>query len=183
MSRVPPLTVAPVAKRLLDGERLWLPVNGAEREAYFDALVELLPAPLGWLPAENGLLANLRVWENLVLPGCYHHSQAPYVVMEQRLEALLGLLGFDTEETARLCASSVSQLSHRRRRLLCGVRALLSGSRVLLIEAEWLQRLDDEEIPVWQALFEQELPRAGWLVAGHKAPAELWRCSALQEPS
>ncbi|MFC4157808.1 hypothetical protein [Chitinimonas lacunae] len=179
MSQPPsPTDVLPLIQRLLQGERLWRPANGAERESLFDAVAELLPGPIGWLPAENGLLANLRAWENLVLPLCYHRGDGPDPLLERRLNHLLGQLGFETDEIERLCASPIGQLSHRRRRLLCGVRAMLSGCRVLLIEAEWLQRLDDDEAPLWQALFEQELPGAGWLVVGHKAPASLWRCSA-----
>ncbi|MBM3114470.1 hypothetical protein [Jeongeupia naejangsanensis] len=92
------------------------------------------------LQGGGGLVSNLRVWENLILPAWYHESAA-MADLEVRIAAVLDVLAVAEEERASLMASLPASLSRSQCRVLALVRALVQAPAWLVVEVEWLEWL------------------------------------------
>jgi len=167
------LTYAGGAVRLQPGGRLWLPVSGHERDLLFDTAAAAVPGPRGWLPGEGGLVANLRVWENCLLPLSYF-GRPPAMADEALFQRLLDGLAMSMPERAAFAASPAGSLTPRLRRLACGLRALLARPALLLAESEWFSRLDEVDALNLAGLFAEHCPHSAWLVLGGRRPAACW---------
>jgi len=99
------------------------------------------------VPRAGGLISNLSVLENILLPAIYHG----HVTGAQ----LAGLVyrafehcGFSQDEVDALCARSVADLDGYERRLVALVRSLLMHPPILLLERvfEGLTAVDVERV-------------------------------------
>lgn len=169
------ITLPPMSK----GQRRWLPINGHERNACFAEIAAQHPGPHGWLAGEGGLIANLRVWENCLLPLSYF-GHAPGATDEARFAELLVQLGIPGEEQAAFAGSPVAGLNARQRRLVCALRTLMTQPAWIFAESEWLSRLDEADTQRLTEAFAATCPDSTWLVLGHAQPAPAWQCQTEQ---
>lgn len=165
---------------LLAGERYWLPATGPERQGLFDLVAAEVAGLHAWLPVEGGLLANLRVWENCLLPLSYLAGK-PDAETEKRFGELLTECAVPLEEQGAYAASPAFSLNARRRRLACVLRTLLQRPSLILVESEWFARLDVDEAERLAALFARECADACWLALGEPAPNPIWGFRPLAE--
>jgi ABC-type transporter Mla maintaining outer membrane lipid asymmetry ATPase subunit MlaF len=85
------------------------------------------------LPRTGGLLSNLSVLENIVLPALYHRRIPVDRVAEQVYEAFEAC-DLDRGQADALCARTVTDLDVLAARLVALVRSLLMRPAVLLME-------------------------------------------------
>ena len=157
------------------GARYWLAIDGHKRDACFEYVSSSRHGPAGWLPGEGGLIANLRVWENCLLPLSYY-GKPPDLQDEVRFGQLLDQLGVPEEEQPGFAGSPASSLTGRQRRLACALRTLMTRPSLILAEGEWLARLDQDDTQRLIKAFAAECPDAAWLVLGGSQPAAEWGC-------
>lgn len=95
------------------------------------------------VPHAGGLLANLSVLENVLLPVVYHRG-----VNGAELEALVyagfQACGVDREGADALCARSAFELDRFERRLVAVVRSLLMRPSLLVLERLFEGLAEDE---------------------------------------
>jgi len=89
---------------------------------------------IGMVSSRTGLISNLKVWENIILPHLYHHGSVPPRVVEQATH-LLEKLGYRSSIWAL-----PGHLSHAERIMVIFVRAAISSPR-LMMYADWLNDL------------------------------------------
>jgi phospholipid/cholesterol/gamma-HCH transport system ATP-binding protein len=96
---------------------------------------------LGIVWGGGGLVSNLKVWENLLLPVMYHQKKAPAACEEQVVD-LLRRLGIEDALMAGYLQSLPGTLPAQVQRLLGCVRAALMEPEVMIYESvfEGLQR-------------------------------------------
>ncbi|WP_374357426.1 hypothetical protein [Chitinimonas sp.] len=164
------------------GARHWCPCTAAPASAARDALLYRLlddvSAPRGWLPASGGLLANLRVWENVLLIAGFGMG-APTQAELQRLCTLFA--GFGEPAPQLLLQARVDHLNRRQRALVCAVRTLMSAPRLIVADSEWFSQFEDEMADRLAQQFARYCPEAGWLVIGPACPAAIWGAFAAIE--
>ncbi len=111
------------------------------------------------VPASGRLIANLRVWENIVLPLAYRGAP-PMRELEARAGALFEEFAYPGE-TGRLLASSLpDRLSLFERRLVAFVRAVLAEPEVLVLDAvaQGLARGEAARALAFSAVFLRHFP-------------------------
>ncbi|UCH54147.1 MAG: ATP-binding cassette domain-containing protein [Pseudomonadota bacterium] len=79
---------------------------------------------VGVVPEDGGLISNLKMWENILLPSAYHHAHRVEDV-EPRVVALFNDLYPDRRDLRSIMGKLPDQLSLRERRLTALVRAFL----------------------------------------------------------
>ncbi|QDQ25241.1 hypothetical protein FNU76_02110 [Chitinimonas arctica] len=158
---------------LEEGGRCHLPLAGHARGELFEQAAESVAGPHGWLPGEGGLLANLRVWENCLLPLSYF-ADPPGAAQEARFTRLLDGLGMPLEERQSFAAAPAGGLNGRQRRIACALRTLMARPALILAESEWFGRLDEGDAASLSRLFAAECPHAAWLVLGVQRPGLIW---------
>lgn len=111
------------------------------------------------VPADGGLISNLRVWENMVLPRAWRNV-ASYAELEQRARAILGELGFKGETFSRLCASAPERLTRFELRLVAFVRAMLAEPEVIAYDClfDGLTRAQIEQALAFDRVFHLHFP-------------------------
>jgi len=128
------------------------------REDIIERLVRTACAAV--VPAGGGLIANLKVWENLALPAAYHGAPN-YVALERQAAEILA--EFDVTGTAfeALCARLPDHLDRFQRRLCAFVRALLTGPRLLVYDAlfDGLTREETAKVLAFDAAYRRRLPQ------------------------
>ena len=85
------------------------------------------------LPRSGGLLSNLSVLENVVLPAVYHGRIARAQLAERVYSEFEGC-GLARPQAEALCARAVPELDQFERRLIALVRCLLMRPAVLIME-------------------------------------------------
>lgn len=95
----------------------------------------LRPPETEIISAEGGLLSNIRVDENMLLPLNYHGL--PMATVEQTIVELFGSCGENETETCELMVKLPSQLSSFQKRLVGFVRSALMNPRVLVYDSIW----------------------------------------------
>jgi ABC-type sugar transport system ATPase subunit len=107
----------------------------ARNEAILSRLVrEALNCPAAELvPRSGGLLSNLSVLENIVLPGVYHRRVATAGIAE-RVYEVFAACELDRSQAEALCERAVPDLDAFERRLVMVARSLLMRPAVLLME-------------------------------------------------
>ena len=123
----------------------------------FRALSEL--APVGVVAGDGGLIGNLKVWENLVLPVAYRGG-APLAELEARAERLFREAGILRARFAELCAGLPDRLSAFERRLAVFVRAMLAEPEIMVYDAlfDGLARADAERAAGFDRVFQLHFP-------------------------
>lgn len=145
---------------LLQGERAWkaqlpaglyslaLPEGGIDIPHAVDALLLGRPGALRQLKAEpsivlpqwGGLISNLRLWENIILPRWYH---APPLAAEceAQLLALVEQLLPQVPDVAAWLHRTVFSVPAEERALAGLLRSLLAPAPWIWIEADWQSSL------------------------------------------
>ncbi len=108
------------------------------------------PGSVGWVPAQGGLISNLKTWENVTLPLWYHGRRSPARV-EERLRHLLLALALDSREWEQFMASPSGRLSLTQRKLVGLLRGLLLSPTVLVIDASLFDGLEQHTWHAWVA--------------------------------
>lgn len=89
---------------------------------------------IGVMPHDGGLISNLKVWENIVLPARYHDS-APIAELEQPVAGWLRELGLDERAMRELLRRLPEQLHAGERAIVSAVRALLMEPDIMIYSA------------------------------------------------
>jgi predicted ABC-type transport system involved in lysophospholipase L1 biosynthesis ATPase subunit len=121
--------------RFEQGLRYLVTYSAARQKA---ALLAHLPPPphTAHVTADGGLLSNLRVSENLLLPASYH-SNRNTAELEQCAVGLLSDFGLDEAAIRTLAAKTPSHLSGLERLLVGFVRAVLMRPSVMVYDSLW----------------------------------------------
>lgn len=97
------------------------------KEATRDELFELRKR-IGIVFKTGGLISNLKVWENLILPALYHKVDDEEKIIRRGME-LLEKFGFKKEPM-----SSVAELTNFEKRIIGIARAFLMNAEVMIFE-------------------------------------------------
>ena len=92
---------------------------------------------VGVVSHDGGLISNLKVWENIVLPLWYHRGTAAPEI-EQRVVALFRELGLEDEALLGLMRRLPDQLSAVERRWVATVRAMLMEPDIMFYDAPFI---------------------------------------------
>ena len=116
-------------------------------------------APVAIVAARGGLIGNLKVWENLVLPIAYR-GEVRLDELEVRAEMLFRSLGVLRERFAELCALLPDRLSEFERRLAAFVRAMLAEPEIIVYDGlfDGLTRPEIEKAARFDRLFRLHFP-------------------------
>jgi ABC-type lipoprotein export system ATPase subunit len=161
----------PGGMQLVPGARYWVQVIGATRTELLTDLAQSAGCTRGWLAGAGGLLINLRVWENVLLPSTYFGVK-PCLEDARRLEGILASLGIDDCE--KFWGARVDSLGVQQRPLIVALRTLMSKPSLILAESEWFVHLTARQTAVLSTMFASECAGAAWVVAGNHAPAADW---------
>ena len=104
----------------------------AFRQAVIERLVDTGLAAI--VPADGGLIGNLKVWENLVLPAAYH-GVAQNRELEERATRLFAEFGISGTSFEALCATLPDHLNRFERRLCAFVRAMLTEPQITVYDS------------------------------------------------
>ena len=102
-------------------------------------------APVAVVAPRGGLIGNLKVWENLVLPVEYHGEYGgralaaplrvpPLRALEARAERLFRALGVAQERFVELCGLLPERLTEFERRLAAFVRGMLAEPEIMIYD-------------------------------------------------
>ena len=116
------------------GNRYCVVVHSEEDKARFLELF-LRPPETAIISPDGGLLNNIRIDENLLLPASYHGLLSDST--EQHIIELFGLCGMNKIETQKMLVKLPSQLSSFQKRLVGFVRAVLVNPRVIVYDSIW----------------------------------------------
>jgi ABC-type thiamine transport system ATPase subunit len=99
---------------------------------------------LGYASAEGGLIANLRVWENLLLPRRARLGPVPESTaeLEKRIIEAFAQAGIEEQRTVGLMPQVPDRLSALERIVCALVRCHLAGFRLLVCDRIF-DRLDE----------------------------------------
>ena len=132
------------------GYRYSVVVHSEEDKARFLELL-LRPPESAIISPDGGLLNNIRIDENLLLPVSYHGLLTEST--GQHIAELFGACGLDEAEAHELLTRLPSQLSSYQKRLAGFVRSVLLNPRVMVYdsilegvfkaEIEQVRRFDD----------------------------------------
>jgi predicted ABC-type transport system involved in lysophospholipase L1 biosynthesis ATPase subunit len=116
-------------------------------------------APVAIVAARGGLVGNLKLWENLVLPIAYR-GEARLDELEARAESLFRELGVLRGRFAELCALLPDRLSEFERRLAAFVRAMLAEPEIMVYDGlfDGLTRAETEKAAGFDRLFRLHFP-------------------------
>lgn len=100
-------------------------------------LRQLPPSPAtAYVAADGGLISNLRVGENIILPATYHSDSSPEK-FETKIVAMLSVLGYDRVAAGALIAKLPAELSVFERRLVGFIRAAILEPAVIVYDSLW----------------------------------------------
>jgi ABC-type transporter Mla maintaining outer membrane lipid asymmetry ATPase subunit MlaF len=112
------------------------------------------------VPHNGGLISNLRVWENIILPVQYHGIQLPGK-LEDNVMTLLDQCGLSDETVvSALMLKLPDQLSLYEKRLVGFVRAMLIGPELIIYDGlnEGLSRKELVMVGKFDAVFRLHFP-------------------------
>ncbi len=109
---------------------------------------------VGWVPAQGGLISNLKTWENVTLPLWYHGKRSPARV-EERLRQLLLALALDSQDWEHFMASPSGRLSPVQRKLAGLLRGLLLSPALLVVDGALFDGLEQNTWDAWVAAIEE----------------------------
>ncbi len=112
------------------------------------------------VPHNGGLISNLRVWENIILPVQYHAIQIAGKI-EDSVAQLLVQCGVEGEEAvSELLLKLPDQLSLYEKRLVGFVRAVLMSPELVIYDAlnEGLSRKELARIAKFDKVFRLYFP-------------------------
>ena len=146
--------------------RLVLPDQEVLQPALVDAALRGQSSPLKLsglpagehvlLPQNGGLISNLRLWENIVLPRWYHGKEVGED-QEQRLQGWVRRLLPHVADPVAWLHLTVGQAQAEDLALAGMLRALLSDAPCIWIEADWRGSLSSVEVQLSLLILRQVL--------------------------
>lgn len=88
---------------------------------------------VGVVPESGGLIGNLKVWENILLPRAYHGA-FDNTETEARVLGFFREFGYADGDTARLMGRLPDTLRAQEKRLVALVRAMLTDADILIYD-------------------------------------------------
>lgn len=139
------------------GNRYSVVVHSEEDKARFLELF-LRPPETAIVSPDGGLLNNIRIDENLLLPLSYHGLLTEST--EQHIAELFGVCGLNQEETRELLIKLPSQLSTYQKRLVGFVRSALVNPRVMVYDSIWdgMPKAETEQVLRFDDFFRRYSP-------------------------
>lgn len=147
----------PLEFELDQGYRYRIVVHSEEdKNAFLDLF--LRPPETALVAADGGLLGNLKIDENLMLPLSYHGMATDSV--EQRIVELFGACGLNEIELRSMLVKVPSQLSLYQKRLVGFVRSALGNPRVMVYDSIWdgLSRAEIDRVRLFDEYFRRYSP-------------------------
>lgn len=138
------------------GMRYRVLIRDEQDKAYF--LQSLLRPPhTAWLALDGGLLGNLKIDENLLLPLSYRGPT--YLPSESRVAELFERCGLDQMQTSQLLSRLPHQISPFQKRLVGFVRAILMRPEMLVFGAIWhgVSQTETQQLLKFDAILRREL--------------------------
>jgi ABC-type lipoprotein export system ATPase subunit len=161
----------PLIAALSAHPRIWADGEQALGYEAIDALTDAFEPPFGWLPEQPALQANLRVWENCVLPRSYF-GVAPGDGLLARLELLVQTPVFGS--LAEVLDQRPEHMGGAQQSLVCALRTILTRPSLILAETGWFASFDSATAAELVAMFACECPGARWLALGTSPPPAAW---------
>lgn len=139
------------------GYRYCVVVHSEEDKARFLELF-LRPPESAIVSPNGGLLNNIRVDENLLLPVSYHGLLAD--ATEQQIVELFAACGMSEDELRDLLVKLPAQLSSYQKRLVGFARSVLMNPRVLVYDSIWggVTTAEMEKIQRFDGVFRRYSP-------------------------
>ena len=118
----------------------------------------LHPPETAVISPDGGLLNNIRVDENLLLPTSYHGLLTES--SEQQIVEMFGMCGLNEAETHELLSRLPSQLSLYQQRLVGFVRSALMNPWVMVYDSVWggVSKTEIEQILQFDGVFRRYSP-------------------------
>ncbi len=118
--------------RKLDGGRIFL----AGQDIYALSGGELLKIfrRVGMCLGGSPLISNLRVWENIVLPACYHRNALPSGLEGRVVEFYLSM-GYEERQLGAYLGRSPFGLSNQEKKLISIIRAMLTDPELIIYDS------------------------------------------------
>lgn len=105
---------------------------------------------VGWVPANGGLISNLKTWENVTLPLWYHGARSA-AEAEGRIKRWLTRLEVDSRLWEDFMASPSGRLKTVERKLAGLLRGLVQSPALLVIDAALFDGLVPATRNAWVA--------------------------------
>ncbi|MDO8261949.1 MAG: hypothetical protein Q7T21_01855 [Gallionella sp.] len=139
------------------GNRYSVVVHSEEDKDKFLELF-LRPPETAIISPDGGLLNNIRIDENLLLPLSYHGLLTEST--EQHIVELFGVCGLNEVETQELLTKLPSQLSTYQKRLIGFVRSALVNPRVMVYDSIWgdMPKAEIEQVQRFDGFFRRYSP-------------------------
>lgn len=139
------------------GNRYVVVVHSEEDKAKFLELF-LRPPETAIISPDGGLLNNIRVDENLLLPVSYHGLLTEST--ERLIVELFGACGLSEKGTRDLLIKLPSELSLYQKRLVGFVRSALMNSRAIVYDSIWsgVSKAEIEQIQRFDSIFRHYSP-------------------------
>jgi len=126
-----------------------------------DDPIPLLWQPLGnnrkrraaWVAANGGMISNLRIWENIVLPLWYHLWREPEEA-EQKVAQWLEVLGLEAHAHAKFMEAQPYSVELWQLKLAGLARALVLSPLVLVVDAALFDNIREPIKNRWIAALE-----------------------------
>ena len=132
-------------------------VHSEEDKASFLELL-LRPPETAIISPDGGLLNNIRIDENLLLPVSYHGLLTESV--ERQIVELFEAFGWSEAVTHEVLTRLPSQLSSYQKRLVGFVRSVLMNPRVMVYDSVWsgVTKAEIEQIQRFDGVFRRYAP-------------------------
>lgn len=117
-------------------------------------LAESRPGSIGYIPAEGGLISNLKVWENVTLPLWYHGSRQ-LMSTEESVARWLRELNLDEQEWEKFMASPAARIKPWKRKLAGLLRGFVQAPQLLVIDANLFDEVDEATSRNWITALEK----------------------------
>ncbi len=135
------------------------------------------PGNIGWIPANGGVISNLKTWENITLPLWYHNKRQAKST-EETLARWLLELGMDKAVWETFMASPAGRLTPDEHKIAGLLRGLLLGPQLLVVDAGLFDEVAAENSKIWIAALEKfvrETDSRAMLVVGSAATSLPWK--------
>lgn len=119
------------------GSGMRIGICGASSMHAAAMLRQLPPGPSSaYVSSDGGLISNLRVGENLILPATYHSGLLPER-FETKIASMLVEFGYNKAAGSALLAKLPADLSVFERRLVSFIRATILEPAVMVYDSLW----------------------------------------------
>lgn len=139
------------------GYRYSVVVHSEEDKARFLELF-LRPPETAIISPDGGLLNNIRIDENLLLPVSYHGLLTESI--EQDIAELFGVCGLNETESHELLTKLPGQISLYQKRLVGFVRSVLMKPRAMVYDSVWggVSKAEIEQIQRFDSFYRRYSP-------------------------